>query len=259
MQGEEGTVHYSVDGRIAHITMDRPMKLNAINAKMRDELAEAFHRFKTDRSVWVAIFTGTGKAFSTGHDLDSPLQPGMVPGRGKASLDQLYCDLSELNKPVIGAINGYCLAQGAALALLTDIRIAVPAATFGWPQARMGLTSISGPAIATQAFPINVALESLFTGEPISAADAYRLGAVNRIVEPESLLACSEEIAKRICANGPLAISGMKQAALMGLGRPLRDRVEIAGLIAERSSATRDFAEGLLAYSQKRSPRFTGE
>jgi len=258
MTVKNSTVDYEVKGHVAYITMNRPDKLNAINAQMRAELMTAFRDVSENSAVRLAVYTGAGRAFSTGHDLSESMEPGATPGRGSASLDHLYLYLSEIGKPIIGAINGTCLAQGAALALLTDIKIATPNASFGWPQAKLGLTSISGPSIASEYFPVNVAMNALFTGEPISAGDALRFGAVNEIVPQESLRDYVDELARAISSNAPLAISGMKQAVLLGRGMSLRQRIEIAGLISERASTSEDQAEGLRAYAEGRRPVFVG-
>lgn len=258
MTVKNSTVDYEVKGHVAYVIMNRPNKLNAINAQMRAELMAAFRDVSQNPAVRVAIYTGTGRAFSTGHDLSESGEAGSTPGRGAASLDHLYLYLSEINKPIIGAINGACLAQGAALALLTDIKIATPNASFSWPQAKLGLTSISGPSIASEYFPVNVAMNALFTGEPIGATEALRFGAVNEIVTQESLREYVDELARAISSNAPLAISGMKQAILLGRGKSLRDRIEIAGLISERASTSQDQDEGLRAYAEGRKPVFVG-
>ena len=168
-------VIYEVRDRIARITMNRPDKLNAINPQMRAELFEAFEDVEHNPDVWLAIITGTGRSFSVGHDLVSMAgraHPGGGPG--ERTTDDLYLYLSQFYKPIIAAINGICIAQGAGLALLSDIRIASDTAQFGWPQVKRGISSMSGPCLLTQEVPHNVAMELLMTGDFLGAQDALR-------------------------------------------------------------------------------------
>lgn len=252
-------VIYEVRDRIARITMNRPDKLNAINPQMRAELFEAFEDAERNPDAWVVMLTGTGRSFSVGHDLvsmASRAHPGGGPG--ERTTDDLYLYLSQYYKPVVAAINGICIAQGAGLALLSDIRIAAETAQFGWPQVKRGISSMSGPCLLTQQVPHNVAMEFLLTGEFMGAQDALRLNLINRVVPPEDVLSSAEAMAAKIRDNAPLAVRGIKEATLRGHGVELAERLKIGRAIANRVEVSQDAKEGLAAFKEKRTPTWVG-
>ena len=143
----ETTVLYELTDHTARITLNRPDKLNAINTEMREGLAEALRRFESEEDAWIGVFAGAGGNFSVGLDL-SEADPESLDDEASKSIENLYVALSGIWKPTIALVDGYCLAQGGGIALACDIRIATSRAVFGWPQARRGLSSISGPANA---------------------------------------------------------------------------------------------------------------
>jgi enoyl-CoA hydratase/carnithine racemase len=251
---------YAVRDRIARITMDRPDKLNAINPEMRASLFEAFEDVERNPDVWVAIITGTGRAFSVGHDLVS-MASRAIPGGGpgERTTDDLYLYLTQIYKPIIAAINGLCLAQGGGLALSSDIRIAADTAQFGWPQVKRGISSISGPLMLSHQVPHNVAMELLMTGEFMSAEDALRFNLINRVVAPEDLMPTVEALATKIRDNAPLAVQGIKEATMRGRGISLAERLKIGRAIANRVEVSKDAIEGLAAFREKRTPQWVGE
>ena len=255
---EFGSVLYEVSGRVARITLNRPEKLNAMNRDMRDGLVAALDRFESQRDEWVAIFTGAGGNFSVGLDLADAQALG-IDQEVSRSIEDLYIRLSAIWKPTIAVIDGYCLAQGGGIALACDMRIMSSRAAFGWPQARRGLSSISGPAMLSAKAPLNVALEHLYTGEFIDAATAYRLNLVNRVVDVEQVEAETENLVERICQGAPLPMRKMKQSAVEGQGMTLPERVRMAGKAFAEIAATSDATEGLRAFSEKRTPEFRGE
>jgi len=250
-------VIYEVKDHLAYITMNRPEKLNAINQEVREELFSALRDVKSNPEVWVTIITGVGRAFSTGGDLVGYAQKHIESEDETA--DALYVYLSEIWKPVIAAINGYCLAQGAGIALLSDIRIASDKAQFAWPHVKRGISSVSGPALLPHLMPVGLSLEYLFTGEPFSAQEALRWGIVNRVVTHEQLMPTAEAVARRILANAPLAVRSIKEASIRTLGLKLRDRVAIAKLGFDKVLPSLDAQEGLRAFAEKRTPVWRGE
>ena len=250
------TVEYEVRSRTAYVTLNRPEKLNAINVEMREELWRIFNDVNSNPDVWVLVITGAGRAFSVGHDLIDMADDRGVFGR--TSTDDLYVLLSNMWKPTIAAINGFCLAQGGGIALACDIRIASEEAQFGWPQVKRGIASISGPSMLTHRIPLNLAFEYLFTGEFLDANEAHRLHLVNKVVPSEELMPTVQSYVEKIQENAPLAMRAIKQAAVRGLSLRLEDRVAIASGLRTRVLQTEDAKEGLKAFQEKRTPVFKG-
>jgi enoyl-CoA hydratase/carnithine racemase len=252
------TVIFEIREKVAYITMNRPEKLNAIDVEMRKELWEALHEVNDNTDVWMAVLTGNGRAFSVGHDLAS------MAGRSDAlydpeiSTEDLYVYQSQIFKPLIAAVNGFCLAQGGGLALASDIRIASDQAQFGWPQAKRGIGSVSGPCMLAQKVPINLALEYLFTGDMITADRAYEMGMVNKVVAHDDLMDEVEKFIQKLKQNAPLPMRTIKEVAVRGQSMRLEDRVRLAGIVNRRLQSTEDALEGIKAFQEKRTPVFHG-
>ena len=248
-------VIYEIKEGIAYITMNRPEKLNAIDPAMRELLWDAFQDVQNNAEVRCAIVTGAGRAFSTGHDLVA-----MAAGHANEghSTGDLYVVQSQIWKPIIAAINGICLAQGCGIALGSDIRIASSKAEFGWPQAKRGIASVSGPALLSQVVPRNIAFEFLFTGDFVNAEKAFQLMLVNYVVEPEDVMSKAKEIADKIVANAPLSIAAIKEASIKGADMGLEERVKYAGQKRNEILETEDAKEGVLAFAEKRAPVWKG-
>ena len=244
-------VQYAIEEHVARITLDRPAKRNAINRQMRAELYEAFEDVRDNDAVWVAVITGAGGSFSSGHDLSESLS-------GAPTVDDLYLIQALQQKPLIAAISGPCLAQGAGIALSCDIRIADSTAVFGWPQVRRGIASVSGPTMLARRVPLNVAMEYLLTGDPIDAATAARIALVNRVVEAGHALEEATAIAAKIARNAPLAVRSMKEAVMRTLPLPLPDAFRVATEMLARLEETEDAREGSLAFLEKREPVWRG-
>ena len=248
-------VIYEIKGGIAYITLNRPEKLNAIDPPMRQQLWDAFPDVAKTPDVRCAIVTGAGRAFSTGHDLVAMAAGGANEG---PSTGDLYVVQSNIWKPIISAINGICLAQGCGIALGSDIRIASSKAEFGWPQAKRGIASVSGPALLSQVVPRNIAFEFLFTGDFVDAHKALELMLVNYVVEPDQVMAKSEEIAQKITANAPLSLAAIKEASIKGSEMGLEDRVKFAQNKRNEVLESEDAKEGVLAFAEKRAPVWKG-
>ncbi|PKB73153.1 MAG: hypothetical protein BZY75_03335 [SAR202 cluster bacterium Io17-Chloro-G7] len=257
MAGKE--VLYEIREGIAYITLNRPEKLNAIDPEMRQLLWDAFQEVKNNPEVRCALVTGNGRAFSTGHDLVA-----MANARADTQVNQapstgdLYVVQSTIWKPIIAAINGICLAQGCGIALGSDIRVASSEAQFGWPQAKRGISSVSGPALLSQVVPRNIAFEFLFTGDFVDAQKALELMLVNYVVPPEEVLPKAEELARKITANAPLSIAAIKEAAIKGSEMGLEDRVAFAQKKRNEVLQSEDAKEGVAAFAEKRAPVWKG-
>jgi enoyl-CoA hydratase/carnithine racemase len=242
-------VEFEVKERLAIITLNRPEKMNAINAAMRAEYATALTRVRDSDDIWAVIVTGRGKAFSAGHDLSESLD---VPG--SPSIPDLYALQRSVMKPVITAINGFCLAQGCGIALNSDIRIASQEARFGWPQVKRGISSVSGPSMLAKVVPLNIALEFLLTGDFIDAERALQLHLVNYVVPPQEVMPKALAIARTILENAPLAVRAMKEAALRTLHMRDDDAYAFTDMLLRRIEETEDAKEGLAAFAEKRKP-----
>jgi E-phenylitaconyl-CoA hydratase len=259
-------VLYEKRDRLAYITLNRPEALNALNTPLRTKLVEALLDFAEDNALWVAIITGAGnRAFSAGADLKE------MSARKQAELDEEYVDpfwgpqAISLNrgmkmwKPIIAAINGYCLAGGLELALACDIRVAAEHAEFALKEVQRGIIpGGGGTQRLPRAIPLNIALEMMFTGDHISAHEAHRLGLVNHVVPADQVMAKAEEIAAKICANAPLSVRAIKEAAYRGLDTTLDEGLRIEAFLAKVIGHTADSREGPRAFAEKRPAQFRG-
>ncbi|MBI3968572.1 MAG: enoyl-CoA hydratase/isomerase family protein [Chloroflexi bacterium] len=248
------TIKYEIRENVAYVTLNRPDKLNAIDTQMKNELFEAFIDVKENPEVWIAVITGAGRAFSVGHDLVE-MATNVSGGR---STDDLYVYQSTIFKPIIASINGFCLAQGAGIALCSDIRIASDQVKLGWPQVKRGISSISGPTLLAHGVPFNVAMQALMTGELFDAPEAHRVGLVNLVVPHDQLEARTQDMVDRIRVNAPVAMRAIKEVAVRGLDLNLEQRVRLARFAADVVKQSADAKEGLLAFREKRQPVWQG-
>ena len=252
-------------GRTALITLNRPEALNSLNAELFQGLAQAFAQVRDDPQVWTVVVTGAGdKSFCSGADLkwmsqiqQEALKAGKPVNRERPRVDPLR-DFG-VWKPVIAAVNGYCIAGGLELALACDIRIAAEHASFGLAEVTRGIIPGAGgtqrlPRLA----PFGAALELLMTGDRVGAAEAYRLGLVNRVVPLAELLPTALALAEKINGNGPLAVRAVKEAAYRGTSLPLGDGLRVETALWWATQQTEDAKEGPKAFAEKRKPEFKG-
>jgi E-phenylitaconyl-CoA hydratase len=249
------------DGHVALITINRPERLNALDAQHYSDLSDAWSEVRDDSSIRAAIVTGAGeRAFTVGADLKSFIPD--VPQLNEFWLTQRGQLLNrglEVWTPVIAAVNGHCLGGGMTLMLATDIRVAADHARFGLPEVKRGvLPANGGTQRILDQLPFAIGMEMLLTGEPIDADVALRWGIVNRVVPAAELLDAAFSYARRIAANAPLAVRAAKELAYRS-----RDLDLAAGLRLEQAMArilreSGDAREGARAFSQKREPDFTG-
>jgi enoyl-CoA hydratase len=247
---------------IARITINRPEARNALNTVVRQEIKAAIRDVEEDKEVRVAIITGAGdKAFISGADITVLKEMNSVEIEEYASTlgQQLYTDIENLRVPVIARINGFCLGGGCELAMACDIRIASENARFGQPEINIGILPGGG---GTQRLPRLVgwgrAKELIYTGRIIDAAEAERIGLVDKVVPIDSLDEAVNQLAGTIASKSPLIISLIKQAINRGMYTDLA-----AGLSYEKANfslcfATEDHMEGITAFLEKRKPEFKG-
>jgi len=246
---------------IAIITINRPEKRNAMDLEHYQGLSRAWQRVRDDPAIRVAVITGAGdKSFSAGADLKSFIGRNVaLDAFWQTQQDLLLNRGLEIWKPVIAAVNGYCLAGGMTLLLATDIRIAVPHATFGLTEVKRGIIAGNGGTQRLSAqLPRAIAMEMLLTGAPIDAATAERWGLLNRIVPADTLMETALSMAQTIAANAPLAVQAAKELALRAPDMRLADGLRMEQAMQKVLMASQDAQEGALAFREKRAPRFCG-
>jgi enoyl-CoA hydratase len=255
------TLLFELTDGICRLTVNRPDKLNALDAIVIDELKDAVTRIETDAAVRGVLVTGAGaKAFVAGADIAELAAQSPVDGKTRALTGQhVFRRLERCGKPVVAAINGFALGGGCELALACHMRIASEGAKFGQPEVKLGITPGYG---ATVRLPRLIgkgrAIELLLTGRMIDAEEALRIGLVNRVVSAERLLSESESLLRNIMENGPLAVRGclelVEGGLEIGVDQALLQEANLFGLL----SATSDMKEGTRAFLDKRKPAFKG-
>jgi len=255
-------IDVSVDDGICTIVVNRPERLNAMDAEHYKALSQAWCRVRDEATIRVAIVTGAGeKSFSTGADIKSFLTG--PPGYDEMWLtqrDQLLNRGLEVWKPVIAAVNGYCLGGGMTLMLATDIRLASENATFGLAEVKRGvIAGNGGTQRILRQLPHAIAMELLLTGDAIDAATAERWGLVNKVVPRERLMETARDYARRIAANAPLAVQAAKELALRGRDIDLVTGLRLEQVTNRMLMATEDAKEGPAAFAEKRAPNFKGK
>jgi (E)-benzylidenesuccinyl-CoA hydratase len=253
---------YEVKDRVARITINRPEAMNAMDAEVYAELSKAWIDVRDNPEVWVAIVTGSGeKAFTAGADLKA-----FIPrARSKADfwLTQQTMILNrglEVWKPVIAAVNGYCLAGGVTLLFATDIRIAAEHAVFEISEVKRGiLPGNGGTQRALRQLPYAIAMEMLLLGRRLTAAEALAYGLINRVVPMKDLLTTAEDYARRLCDNGPLALRAVKELAIRSQSVPLEHGLRLEESFQEFLRTTEDAKEGPRAFAEKRKPAFKAQ
>ena len=246
---------------VATITINRPERLNAMDQDHYRGLSDAWTRVRDDPAVRVAIITGAGeRSFTTGADIKSFITaPTGLADMWLTQRDQLLNRGLEVWKPVVAAVNGYCLGGGMTLLMATDIRIAAPHATFSLAEAKRGVIAANGGTQRVLAqLPYAIGMEMLLTGDGIDAATAARWGLVNRIAPKETLLEEATAVARKIAANAPLAVQAAKELALRAREIPLSTGLRMEQLVNRILGFTEDAKEGPSAFAEKRPPAFKG-
>lgn len=261
--GEYENLLYERKGPICYITINREERRNAIDPKTSQELLGAFTAFKEDDGLRVAIVTGAGdKAFSAGADLVA-MSASFQGGGDGVSMNVPFAGITrgfECWKPMIAAINGYCLAGGLELALSCDIRIAADHATFGLPEPKRAIIpAASGTQRLPRAVPMSFAMEILLTGERFDAETALRFGLISRSVPTSELMTEVESVAEKICECGPLAVRAIKEAAVRGREMSFEEGLKLESQLAGKVFTSEDAREGPLAFAQKRKPEYKGK
>ena len=249
------------DGATVTITVNRPKVLNALNTQTIDELRRAILDIRRDDGVGAVILTGAGeKAFVAGADINELAVQTPTTGREHALTGQHVFDLIEnLGKPVIAAINGYALGGGCELAMACTIRLAADTARIGQPEINLGIVpGYAGTQRLSRLVGKGRAMEMILTGAPLSAADAERIGLVNRVVPAAELLTEARTLAARLAASAPVAVRYIITAINKGLEMPFAEGCTYEATLFGLVASTEDMREGIAAFLQKRKPEWKG-
>ena len=251
----------SEDG-IALITINRPERLNAMDAEHYKALSSAWSTVRDDPAIRVAIVTGAGeRSFSTGADIKSFITaPSGLSDMWLTQRDQVLNRGLEVWKPVIAAVNGYCLGGGMTLLLATDIRIASSNATFSLAEVKRGIIAGNGGTQRVlDQLPYAIAMEMVLTGDGIDAVAAERWGLINKVVPQEDLMATAFQYARRIAVNAPLAVQAAKELAVRSRDMDLSTGLRMEAVNNRMLQFTEDAKEGAKAFSERRTPNFQGK
>jgi E-phenylitaconyl-CoA hydratase len=250
------TVRYQLDGHVATITYNRPDALNAINADMRRGLNEAFDRFRAEEDAWVAIVTGAGRAFCVGADMrDGGGATGEFPGTfWEKPTTNSFESGWEIFKPVIAAVNGYCLGYGLTLVTWCDFVIASERAEFGFPEVTIGVPTIVGAIRLPQRLNWQYAMELLLTGERIDAVRAHEIGLAGWVVPHDELMERARDLADRLVRAAPLAQRATKEVAVRAQHLSTVEAIRFGETMRKVAGATDDAKEGMRAFGEGRRP-----
>ncbi|MEV3977929.1 crotonase/enoyl-CoA hydratase family protein [Nonomuraea sp. NPDC049758] len=244
-------------GNVAVITINRPKARNAINGAVARGIAEALDTFDARPEISAYVLTGAGGTFCAGMDLKGFLSGDfpVVEGRGFGGIAE-----APPKKPLVAAVEGYALAGGFELALSCDVIVASSESTFGLPEPKRGLVAGAGGIMRLpRRIPYHVAMEIALTGDHYPASRLYELGLVNRITEPGAALEGALELARKIAANAPLALTATKKVIIESQDWPLEEMFKRQGAIINPVFGSKDAMEGAAAFAEKRAPQWKGE
>jgi 2-(1,2-epoxy-1,2-dihydrophenyl)acetyl-CoA isomerase len=252
-------VEYAVENGVAWIRLNRPESMNAVDTALRVALAEAVRGAERDESVRVVVVTGRGRAFCAGADVREFGSRGGDVSTIRRDYETLLSRLRLMPKPTIAAMNGVAAGIGASLALVCDLRYAAPQASLVEAFVKIGLTVDGGVSwLLPRLVGSAKALEMFYTGEPLTADEALRLGAVNRVVEAGALEDTVRELAERLAAGPSLALGAIKRSVNHAAGSTLEEAMDFEFLLQGVQMRTEDHREGVSAFLEKRAPRFQG-
>ena len=249
------------DGRTGLLTIQRPQRLNALDARTLDELRQAFLAFQQDDDIRCVILTGAGeKAFVAGADINEIAGDNPESARQRALAGQRVFDLIEqLGKPVIAAVNGLALGGGCELAMACTFRLAADTARFGQPEINLGLIpGFAGTQRLVRLVGKTKAMEMILTGVAVNADEALAAGLVNRVVPAANLMKESRAFAAELSSKAPIALRHAMDAINRGAEMPFADACQLEAALFGMVTATEDMREGTRAFLEKRKPVFKG-
>jgi len=243
------------------VTLNRPEKKNALNNQLIKELDHVIEEIKNDAEAGAVIITGNEQSFAAGADITeiSTIATPIDAHRFEFSIQSLFIKIEDLEKPVIAAVSGLALGGGCELALACDLRIAAENAIFGQPEIKIGVIPGGG---GTQRLPRLVGLgrakELLYTGEPIDAQEAYRIGLVNKVVPVGSVMEEANKLAEKLISRPAFALKMIKMAVNEGINMDIKSAITHEARCFEIIFSTEDQKEGVNAFLEKRKPNFKG-
>lgn len=241
---------YEKKDKVGYITLNRP-PLNTMSREMSRVLISTLHDMDKDPNIFVGVITGSGdRSFCAGADL-ADAEHTEAPEEWEA--DYVW-QLTSVKKPLIAAVNGYCLGAGFTLALACDIRITSDKASFGTPDQKLNTIDCYASLMLSRTIPSSVAMKILMTGDRISAQEAYRVGLASRVVPAAELLPTAEVLAQKICGNGPMAIWACKELNKRARTMSLEDGLCLFKTLAGPVLKSEDTREGITAFFEKRPP-----
>lgn len=255
-------IDFELKDHIAYLTFNHPKTLNALSYQVFMSINEIFDTMLDDKEVWGVILTGAGRSFVAGADLsDARMQnadfagPVVLRDVRRNLIHKCLRHILDFDRPVLAAINGYCLGGGAELATCCDFRIASTKAKIGYPEVKLGgIPAYLGVTQAMRVMSPSAAKEMLMTGRHYTAQEAKELGFVSRVVEPEELMPQAESLMKDIIRNAPLAVKLCKVCADRSMEMSLESSSEFECLVAATLASTKDNKEGKAAFHEKREP-----
>ena len=238
------------------ITLDRPEARNAVNAAVAAEMTSVLEELEADPELRAGVLTGEGGTFSAGMDLKAALrgESPEVKGRGFGGLTE-----AEPTKPLIAAVEGFAMGGGFELALACDLIVAAEDARFGLPEVKRGLIAAGGGVIRLpKRIPHHLAMELLLTGEPVDGRRAGELGLANRVVGKGQAVAEALRLAEQLATNAPLALAAVKRVVRAADGVPDAEAFAFQRGEMKTLMTSDDVREGMTAFAERRSPRWTG-
>jgi E-phenylitaconyl-CoA hydratase/naphthyl-2-hydroxymethylsuccinyl-CoA hydratase len=253
-------VDFLREGHVAYITLNRPEAMNSLDPESLEQLKNIWTEVREDREIRVIVLTGAGeKAFTTGTDMKKTPPPKECMAATYLNEGMPIIPYMKMWKPIIAAINGYAVGGGLEMALACDLRIASKKAKFGLTEVKVAsLAGLNGTQCLPRAIPQAIAMKMLLTGEMIDAEEAYRVGLVSDLVEPDQLMDLAKKYAERIAANAPLSVKAAKQAAVLGQDMPIDHAILFSHLMWGILRDTEDRKEGFTAFAEKRAPEYKG-